>query len=158
MKFFKSISIAIILALTITILPVSASPPLILNIVSEMWPNPEDPIAPYTGTFIASGPAVDAGLICSAGDVVDDSNPAVGWQSGVIIKLVVHKHFYCADGSGSFEMNMNVLLFMPASRTSAQWIIVGGDGAYGSLIGNGSLTAEGSESGALIDTYFGRVQ
>ena len=153
-KLFTSVTIAVVFALTLSIAPVAATPPADVTIVSDMHPV-TGPIDPFDGTFVASGPAVDAGIICPSGGVDDISNPAVGWQSHEmrIIILSVHKHFTCDDGSGSFEMNMRVRI-APTGIT-AQWIIVGGDGPYSRLFGAGNLYAEWISENLLRDHYSG---
>ncbi len=146
MKLITSIIAAAILTLAVFISPAAASTPLNVTILSDMsaWPN---------GTFEASGPAVDAGFICPAGTVVDASASTAGGQGAVLV-LFVHKQFVCSDGSGSFEMNLNVLI--GSNGTFARWLIVSGSGDYASLSGEGNVSATYTESG-LYDTYTGKL-
>ncbi len=149
------VTVLLIVALLSTASPVSAYTPAAVTIVSIMHPQPNDPIAPFYGTFVASGPAVDAGLLCEEGDVQDIVNPARGWQSGQVITLYVHKHFVCSDESGSFEMNMQVLI--ASTRTTAHWNITTGEGSYTRLFGVGRLTSVWLNENDLEDTYFGKL-
>jgi len=128
------ITALLIVALFSMTIPVAASTPADITIVALMQPQPDDPTAPFSGTFVASGPAVDAGILCENGTIQDIANPAVGWQSDQIIKLYVHKHFMCNDGSGSFEMDMQVLI--SPKGTPARWVITTGDGIYARLFGS----------------------
>ncbi len=132
-------AVLLIAALLAVTAPVAASAPSDVSITALMYPNPEDPNGPMYGTFVASGPAVEAGLLCSAGTVQDIENPANAWQSNQVIVLNVHKHFACSDESGAFEMHMRVLL--GPNGTVARWLITESDGAYAGLLGTGSLTA-----------------
>ncbi len=146
----------LIAALLAAVFPVAASEPSGVSIVAIMYVNPTDPTTgPMSGTFVASGTAVDAGLLCSAGTVQDIENPAHAWQSGQVIVLYVHKHFTCSDGSGTFEMNMRVLL--GSNGTVARWVISGADGPYAGLLGTGGVTGVWLEDGSLQDTYSGRL-
>lgn len=61
----KSSTLLILLALVLGAFPASASSPLQVTIDSVMDLNTS------TGTFVASGPAVDAGLFCPSGAVYD---------------------------------------------------------------------------------------
>jgi hypothetical protein len=149
------VTVLLIAALLSITSPVAASTPADVTIVSIMHPQPNDPIAPFSGTFVASGPAVDAGLLCGEGDVQDIVNPARGWQSSQVITLYVHKHFMCSDGSGSFEMNMQVLI--APTRSTARWNITAGEGSYTRLFGAGGLTAVWLSEYDLEDTYFGKL-
>lgn len=134
--------------------PVAASTPADITIVAIMNPQPEDPTAPYSGTFAAYGSAVD-GVLCSSGTIQDIANPAAGWQSNRVIILKVHKHFMCDDGVRSFEMDMQVLI--APKGTTARWIITNSDGFDGHLFGAGGLTATLLSENELQDTYFGNV-
>lgn len=149
------ITVLLIVSLFGMATPAAASTPADVTIVAIMQPQSEDPIAPYAGTFEASGPAVDAGILCANGVVEDIANPAVGWQSDQVINLYVHKHFVCNDGSGTFEMDMHVLI--APKGVTARWIITAGDGLYARLFGSGRLTATWLSENMLEDMYFGNL-
>jgi hypothetical protein len=129
--------------------PAVAAAPADVTILSEMS------LSSGTGTFEASGPAVEAGILCPEGSVNDDNISAVGWQSNQVLILFVHKHFACNDGSGSFEMDLNVRI--APTGTTARWIVVAGDGNYERLAGNGGLVATAVSEVILIDTYSGKM-
>jgi hypothetical protein len=147
-------TMAFVLALALLTVPAAASAPADVTILSEMVLPPD--AAPY-GTFVASGPAVDAGILCPAGDVFDVETRAAGYQSGRLVMLFVHKHFVCTDGSGSFEMNLNVQGAPAWPRgTTAEWRVVAGDGDYAGLQGEGTPTADVAP-GMVTDHYTGRL-
>lgn len=127
----------------------AATTPDDVTIVSEMS------VPDASGTFDASGPAVDAGIICPHGNVYDLEARAVGYQSNRLTILFVHKLFVCDDESGSFEMDLNVRLVYSPQETTAEWRVVAGDEAYARLRGNGKLTAFYPGGDVVIDTYTG---
>jgi hypothetical protein len=148
----------IVLVLILTLLslpagPVAASSPEDVTIVSPMVLPPVLPPgeAPY-GTFEASGPAVDAGVICPSGDVYDTGARVVTGENKKFTNLFVHKLFVCDDGSGTFEMDLVVRL-IPGS--TVDWRVTSGDGEYVRLRGTGKLTGQALSEGHLIDTYIG---
>ena len=145
-----SLTLVMIIALVSSAVPVAASSPVNVTILSEM------DFLGDTGTFEASGPAVEAGIICPQGDVYDTEYRSAGNQDKRFINLYVHKLFVCADGSGSFEMDLNVRIFSPP-RTIGTWRIVEGDGAYARLHGNGKLTAHREDEDTVIDLYTGSL-
>jgi hypothetical protein len=142
--------LAMIAALVGWVVPAAASSPVKVKITSAMV------FLGNTGTFEASGPAVEAGLICPAGNVYDTKYRSPGSDSKRFINLFVHKLFVCADGSGSFEMDLNLRIFSPP-RTKGTWRIVDGDGAYARLHGNGKLSAYRADEDTVIDLYNGKL-
>ena len=146
----KTVAVSLLLAIALITVPASASPPEQVTIVSHMS------LSTATGTFEASGPAVDAGAICPSGDVYDLSYRAAGYQSKTQLNLFVHKLFVCADGTGTFEMDLNVRIVF-SQETTAKWRVVAGDGPYTDLHGNGKLTALSVDEDHLIDTYVGQL-
>jgi hypothetical protein len=92
-----------------------------------------------TGLFTASGPAVDSGAMCDAGDVVDiytKAAPMTG-QSPNGVNLQILKEFTCDDGSGSFQAELQVRIDFLKWPTF-NWVVKGGTGDYVKLKGNGS--------------------
>jgi hypothetical protein len=86
--------------------------------------------------FVASGPAVDDGVICDAGEVHDDSGRANGLSpNGFNFQGI--KHFVCADGSGGFLINLQARIDFRKSVTF-NWNVLNGTGAYADLHGAGS--------------------
>ena len=143
-----SLTLALIVALIGSVVPAAASSPVNVKITSAMV------FLGDTGTFEASGPAVEAGLICPEGNVYDTKYRSAGDQSNQFINLFVHKLFVCNDGSGSFEMDLNVRIFTPP-ETTGTWRVVEGEGPYARLHGNGKLTAHREDEDTVIDLYTG---
>jgi len=88
-----------------------------------------------SGPFIASGPAVDAGLICPTGIATDIYLKGEGLQSGIGGTYLVFKQFVCDNGTGTFTMKL-------VARTdfrgdNAHWNISSGTETYENLIGAG---------------------
>jgi hypothetical protein len=109
--------------------------------------------------FTASGPAVDAGLICAIGKVHDISNVSIGPRRGRIRILRVIKRFECDDGSGTFDTRLIVRLNTVTHRTTASWRVISGTGDYASLRGGGRLVGTPIDPGVSInDVYTGRVR
>jgi hypothetical protein len=145
-----SLTLALIFALVFSVMPAAASTPSNVTIVSEM------DFLGSTGSFEASGPAVEAGLICPEGDVYDTDYRSAGTQSNRFINLFVHKLFVCADGSGSFEMDLNVRISAPLP-TKGTWRVVAGEGSYARLHGVGKLTAQRTGENTVTDLYKGSL-
>lgn len=143
--------IIVVVILAFAVVPAAASTPDQVTIVSTMT------LSTSTGTFDASGPAVDAGVICPHGDVSDTMNMVAGYQSVRLVNLFIRKVFVCSDGSGSFEMNLNVHLVNDPYQAISQWVIVAGDGAYARLRGTGGIFAAPLDEDHLIDTYDGKL-
>ena len=133
---------------------VFAAPPLALHIEVV-----EFTIGPTPDTFYASGPAVDDGLVCGTGAVSDVGGTSHGNPNGPFKTFKVLKHFICGDGSGTFDIEMNVKLDNVSHETTAQWKIVGGTDDYAQLKGNGLLigTPEVEPGSIITDFYDGKV-
>ena len=120
------LTIAVMMALA---LPAGANPP------SEVFIEVETQFGP-PGPFVASGPAVDAGLVCAEGTVVQESANVQGFsQNGFNFQGV--KHFICDDGSGEFFVNMQARIDFRKGVTF-QWNVLSGTGDYVDLQGAGS--------------------
>ena len=151
---------AVIVALGLTLAvaaPTMAGSPTAVHIVSPMHFN-QDTF--NTGTFDASGPAVEAGILCESGTVVDTGILLAGGQSGRKIQIPVRKTFTCDDGSGSFFVKIQVHLDLATFTERFSWVIQGGTDAYASLRGSGSGTTipDGSDpQTGNINTYDGSV-
>ena len=133
--------------------PVAANGAADVTIVSHMTFNPNDF---NTGTFVASGPAVDEGLICASGTVVDTRLILAGEQSNRSIQIPVRKTFTCPDGQ--LFIKIQVHLDLATSTESFSWVVLGGTGAYGSVSGGGQGTTVGDGSDPQtgnINTYLG---
>jgi hypothetical protein len=104
------------------------------------------------GTF-ATSPS-DAGL-CASGTTTDVSF-ATGYHSGNHILFHDIKTFTCDDGSGTFTLNLQVMLQGNNSADSFNWSVMSGTGAYTDLHGTGSgVGLEGSNE--VDDFYTGSV-
>jgi hypothetical protein len=97
-------------------------------------------------TFTASGPAVDAGLICPSGTVafLTFSDSSVGLPGSL---QRVEDEYTCDDGTGTFILGADVFIILLDGGGSAQvieeggefgtWRIVSGTGRYEGLAGGG---------------------
>ncbi len=112
---------------------------------------------PNTGTFNATGQAVEMGLVCQHGTVVDlevvDSG-AIG--RGSLTDFTVPKQFSCDDGSGSFVLELRVHVETPGIE-SLQWQILRGTGAYADLQGAGTGTTTSPGPSQAINTLTGSL-
>ena len=148
--------IALGLALTAAA-PVLAAQPAAVHIESPMHFNQG---TFNTGSFEASGPAVDAGLICASGSVVDTRLILAGEESRRKIQIPVRKTFTCDDGSGSLFIKIQVHLDLSTSTEGFSWVVQGGTGEYASVrgSGSGSTVSDGSEpQTGNINTYDGAL-
>jgi hypothetical protein len=138
-----------------TIGPVSAGASKTVQIVSHMTFVDGDF---NVGDFHATGAAVDGGLICPSGTVVDTRIQFGGYQSGRGVQIPVRKHFTCADGSGTFEIKIQVHLDFATNTETFSWVVLSGTGDYANLTGAGSGTTvtDGSDpQTGNINTYVG---
>ena len=104
------------------------------------------------GTFTATGPAAESGLICSTGTVVDTFLIYKGYQSGKGYNVLVTKTFTCDDESGTFFVRLAA-----QSRNGTEtfnWVVQGGTGSYASLRGRGDGSTVPTDDGG-INTYTG---
>lgn len=145
------IIIIVLVFLMMMVTPVYASPPTEVSIVSIMK------FSTASGTFTASGPAVEAGIICPTGMVYDMNIRGVGVQSQLFTNLFVHKHFVCDDGSGTFEFNLNVRIIYSQDYTESLWRIMGGTGDYQNLRGTGTIMAYPIDADTIEDNYSGMI-
>lgn len=108
--------------------------------------------------FLATGPAVDAGLLCPSGYQhelsVKESGPPSD-DSFRILRIV--KRFVCDDLTGTFDLKLIVRLDLVSGNTTAQWNVVGGTGAYAGLHGNGKLIGTAGAPGTILDEYDGKL-
>jgi hypothetical protein len=128
------------------------TPPLKVEIVAQTY-IPDDPNESIIGTFVASGPAVDAGVLCPSGTTVDLSILGAGDESNYRLNLLVRKEFTCDDGSGTFLMMLKVKL---DERGFTNWNVIRGTGAYRHLAGTGKLVGVPFEGG-ITDYYTGKM-
>ena len=122
----------LILLLILAVVPAAASsPPLDVEIEA-------DSLFTGTGEFTATGPAMDDGIVCAAGDTLDVFSKVTGnGNNGFNIQVM--KEFTCDDGSGSFLVKLQVKVFFSSPRLSSfNWTVMGGDGVYLDLHGSGN--------------------
>ena len=155
----RSLIVAAIAALLliVSMAPAGATPPSGVEIVDLVTFDPQNP-GPSTGEFTATGPAVDAGLICPAGTSVDvfakysGFNAATGYMNAQIVK-----QFTCDDESGEFLVKLQVRIY-PGEGTDFNWTIVGGTGAYEDLHGSGEGVGFGQGGPPPVtDLYSGKA-
>jgi len=111
-------------------LPALATPP------SEVGFDVETSLLGGPGPFLASGPAVDDGLVCTTGTVVDATGKLAGFsQNGFNFQGI--RHFTCDDGSGEFFVNLQARIDFRKGVTFS-WNVLSGTGGYEDLHGAGS--------------------
>jgi len=86
-----------------------------------------------TGTFIATGPAVEAGIICATGsiDYTEDPEPI-----GLGVLLRWEDIYTCEDNSGTFILGVDEYIVIEPAMYGI-WNIVSGTGNYQSMNGGG---------------------
>ena len=132
----KVLFVILILTLLLTMAaPVGATP------LSEVYIEVETSFLGAPSPFVASGPAVDDGLICETGDVVEDSSKVTGFSSNGFNAQVI-KHFICDDGSGEFLVNLQARIDF-RKGVSFNWNVISGTGDYENLHGAGSGSGTG---------------
>lgn len=93
--------------------------------------------------------------LCASGTTTDVSS-ATGFRSGNHVLFHDLKTFTCDDGSGTFTLNLQVMLGFGNSADSFTWSVMSGTGAYTNLHGTGSgVGLEGP--GEVDDFYTGSV-
>jgi hypothetical protein len=147
--------LATILALAGLAAPVAAASPEGVTIVSHVTFNPD---GPNYGDFVATGAAVDSGLICAGGTFVDTGIRFAGYQSDRgMVQLLVIKEFTCSDGTGTFVVKLQIQANFDTGIESFTWVVLGGSGDYGSLHGSGSGSTVPNAPVGNINTYEGFV-
>lgn len=154
MKKYLLLSLGILLALAITLPAGAASPHKGVNFEVETS------LLGGPGPFVASGPAVDDGLMCNAGTVVNASGKATGFSPrGFNFQGI--KHFTCDDGSGEFFVNLQARIDF-RKGTTFNWNVLGGTGDYEDLHGVGSGSGLpgvpcGDPGVCVLDVYDGKL-
>ena len=151
-RFAVGIAGAIVVILA-AVVPVAAGSPRQVTIVSHVTFNPD---GPNYGDFDASGAAVDDDVICPSGTFVDTGIRFAGFQSPRgVIQLQVAKTFACDDGSGTFDVKMQIQADFGTGIESFRWTVMGGTGAYGSLRGSGSGSTVPNPPIGNVNTFEG---
>jgi hypothetical protein len=145
--------VAATFAVIATVAPVAAASPEQVTIVSHVTFNPD---GPNYGDFDASGAAVDSDAICPSGTFVDTGIRFAGFQSPRgVVQLQVGKTFTCDDGSGTFDVKMQIQADFDTGLESFRWVITGGTGAYDSLRGSGGGSTVPNPPIGNINTFEG---
>jgi len=135
--------------------PAAAASPETVTIVSHVTFNPD---GPNYGDFVATGSAVDSGLICANGSFVDLGIRFAGFQSNRgVVQLQVVKEFTCGDGSGTFIVKMQIKANFDTGIESFSWVVLDGTGDYGSMRGSGSGSTVPNAPIGNINTFVGFV-
>lgn len=144
-------AVAVVAALAVSAASVEATPPSDVEI--EV-----DTLLAGTGTFTATGGAVDDGVVCATGDTLDVFGKFSGQGlNGFNVQVV--KEFSCDDLSGSFLVKLQVKVFFAGPVLSSfNWTVIGGDGAYADLHGRGNGVGLPPNAGFdILDVYTGRL-
>jgi hypothetical protein len=145
------ITIMIILMILSVIPAAASSPPA--NVMFEVQTTiPEG--GPNHGPFVATGPAVDEGIVCASGETTDVGFHASGFQSDKGVNYQVVKLFVCDDGSGEFSAKLQVRADRRGDNYN--WNIVGGTGSYEKLHGTGTGTGLPTPDG-VFDIFDGKL-
>lgn len=110
--------------------------------------------------FVASGAAIDEGLVCGEGVVVDDSGKVTGVSpTGFNFQGV--KRFTCADGSGEFFVNVQARIDFRRGVIFNRNVLRGTDDyvklhGAGSGIGLGGVPC-GDPNLCILDIFDGRL-
>jgi hypothetical protein len=149
---FRLAAAAAALALVLPLASTQATTPADVSFVVPTTFPPAG--GPTLGPFTASGPAVDAGLVCPAGDTIDVGAMASGFRSRTGVNFHVVKLFTCGDGTGSFLVKLEVRIDRRGDNFN--WVILDGEGAYETLRGTGVGTGT-PIPGGVLDAYDGEV-
>ena len=143
-----------LLALGVVAGPVAAAPPKGVTIVSDVTFVDG---SPNVGEFDATGAAVDTGTLCASGTFVDTGIRFAGFQGRQgDVQITVFKTFTCDDGSGTFDLKMQIQATPDTGIETFQWVITGGTGEYATLHGSGTGTTV-PRTGGNTNTYVGGV-
>ena len=128
--------------------PAGATPP------SDVGIEVETSLLGAPSPFVASGPAVDDGVVCDSGEVVEATRKVTGFsKNGFNFQGI--KQFTCDDGSGEFFVNMQARIDFRKGVTF-NWNVLSGTGAYEKLHGAGSgVGLEICGPDCVFDVYFG---
>lgn len=113
--------------------PVAASPPEGITMEGPSYFS-------GTGTFTTTA---GVGMLCPSGSITDTSyetSPPDGQSSNRINKQI-KRLYVCDDGTGSFEIKLQVQIPVNIDENNwptFSWVVTGGTGDYGNLKGNGS--------------------
>ncbi len=104
-------------------------------------------------TFAATGPAVDAGIVCPTGTTEFTSDNSLTRQ-GAINRW--QDRYTCDDGSGTFLIGADIFVFSGDAEYGV-WSIVSGTGTYESLRAGGGCTTSPTGPDTWSDDMTGRL-
>jgi hypothetical protein len=149
-RYIMLLAAAVMLLIVLPVAPVAASPPLDATIELDIQ---NDPPSEH---FVATGPAVDAGLVCASGDAVDISELLVGGRSGSHLNIHIVKEFRCADESGTFILSFQAVVDFASGTATGNWNVHEGTGDYEKLHGTGKMVATLTGTG-IEDVFTGKM-
>ena len=154
MKRMMVVITAVVAVFGVTTQPAEARSPWLRVTIEDIFPG-----APGEGEFTASGRAVDDGAVCPAGTTtvtsVSRTDLSPDWAFLRIGKLAT-----CDDASGTFDVDLQVLLNLDEGWTTGVWTTPDGTGGYEDLRGGGFISGDptGGPGGTFQDTYRGLVR
>jgi hypothetical protein len=143
-------ALGVTLALMAIGVPVGAATPQQVTVVTQ------NDKTTGTGTFQATGNAVDGGLVCAQGTVVDTDHVFGGYQSGRKVQVQARKEFTCTDGSGSFFVKIQIHAVFGGDEPFS-WVVQGGTGDYQGLGGSGDGVTSDNTATSNTNTYNGLI-
>jgi hypothetical protein len=134
-------------AIAAVIAPVGAATPQQVTITASMSKQ-------GFGTFEATGTAVETGLLCERGTVLDIGSVVGGYRSGHKIQVLSRKELTCADGSGTFFVKLQIHVVFGGDEPFT-WVVQGGTGDYAGIQGSGSGVTADNTSTSNTNIYDG---
>ena len=142
-----------LMLVAVPLAPAGATPPT--DVAFEVPTSIPPEGGPSGGPFVATGPAVDTGIMCPTGDTIDVFGKASGFQSNRGVNFQVVKLFTCDDGSGDFLVKLQVRFDQKGDNFN--WTVLGGTGAYADLHGSGDGIGLPLPDDDVLDLYDGKV-
>ena len=106
---------------------------------------------PDAMAFVATGPAVDAGLICPTGTLAFTNTGNTPTYEEAFDRW--QDRYTCDDGSGTFILGADVFFDEPGGVNYGVWNIVSGTGAYETLTGGGGSITGPTVGPTSSDTW-----
>ena len=98
----------------------------------------------------------DDGVVCADGTFVDTFIKVSGFQSDRgVVQLQVMKAFTCDDGSGTFDVKLQIQANVDTGVETFTWVAKGGTGDYTGLRGSGGGSTVPNAPIGNINTYEG---
>lgn len=133
------------------------------DVASVTFTHPQEGAGEVGVTVMASGEAVDQGLVCSestqstprlydmSGEEIYESDWFemfdAAMDAGTVAEMIDRRVWTCSDGSGSFEMAHETRIDFSSFDLEGQqdvgrWKIEGGTGSYSGLSGSGDVVLD----------------